>query len=117
MTTTQVSDYQHHGEDEIDHPHKKSVLQKVKDKAKKLIKKKKNPVHGRDEYHREEECHRNFEEEEEDDETEEEEEEKAGDFSPAIFHSRPGKKFFNSHLDFYNSLIVLMAFSVVFSCS
>lgn len=91
-TATQVSDDQHHGEDEGDHPHKKSVLQKVKDKAKKLIKKKK-PGHGHGDDHREEEDHHHFEEEEEgeeeDDDTEWEEEGKTSDLNPPDFHSRP----------------------------
>jgi hypothetical protein len=117
-TTTEISDDHRHGEDEDDHPHKKSVLQKVKDKAKKLIKKKKKPSHGRGDDHREED-HHHFDEEEEEEDTEEEEEEEgeAGHLNPPDFHSRPCKKFSNSPLCFYNSLIVLMLFSVFSSCS
>lgn len=89
-TTTEISDDHRHGEDEDDHPHKKSVLQKVKDKAKKLIKKKKKPSHGHGDDHREEDHHHFDEKEEEDTEEEEEEEEgEAGHLNPPDFHSRP----------------------------
>jgi len=94
-TATEMSDDQHHGENADDHPHKKSVLQKVKEKAKNLIKKKKKkqPAVDHGDEHREEEEHHHSDDDEdeegEEEDTEEEEEEKARDLNPSDFYSRP----------------------------